>query len=277
MNTEYGTACFDMTVSKSGDLTYGPSKDFTKIPDKCKDKNNTELTHYRFYLADIITGHGLACYEGVEESCKQLNGSNPAAPAPAGGAAGSTIVGDPYTDTTSVACDPRTREVGIADGYVDSKLFKVRLCSLSNLTSTGDADNPGGSFSTPGADGHAIVNSRVSGAWFTLVSDAASAGAHLSATSSFRSMPQQQSLWAQNPDPQSVAPPGTSSHQAGVAIDFANMDVKGGPDCATRARSSDPGWQWLFTNAEKYGFKQYSAEAWHWDALPAANRCGFAS
>lgn len=187
----------------------------------------------------------------------------------------SAIVGDPYTDSTGVPCANGTRDLGVHDGYVDGRLFKVRLCSLSNLPSNGQADNPGGQFSTPGADGHAIVNSRVSGAWFALVNEAKSAGVSLSANSSFRSMPHQQSLWNNNPDSSLVARPGHSSHQAGVAIDFAGMSVTGGSTCATRARApSSPGWVWLNANAHKYGFKQYSKEAWHWDALPVANRCG---
>ncbi len=33
-------------------------------------------------------------------------------------------------------------------------------------------------------------------------------------------------------------------------------------------------WQWMHDNADTFGFKQYSAEAWHWDALTAASRCG---
>jgi D-alanyl-D-alanine carboxypeptidase len=73
-----------------------------------------------------------------------------------------------------------------------------------------------------------------------------------------------------------VAEPGHSSHQAGAALDFANMDGEGSSSsCSGRARrTSDKTWMWLRDNAEKYGFKQYSGEAWHWDPLPAANRCG---
>ncbi len=204
-------------------------------------------------------------------------GSNSGAASGGGGSTGGAIIGDPYTDSTSVPCDSRTKDLGIADGYVKMKLFKVRLCSLPNLRSFGPADNPGNDFTTPGADGHAIVNSRVSGAWFSLVEAAKSDGVTLSAGSSFRSMRHQESIFAGNPNPKFVARPGGSSHQAGVAIDFSNMQVKGGGTCASRATSGNPGWKWLYANAEKYGFKQYSAEAWHWDALPEANRCDSSS
>lgn len=72
MNIEYGQECFFMTVTRNGDLEYGESGNFHDIPAKCKDTNNIELLHYRFYLADLITGHTLNCYEGDQESCIQI-------------------------------------------------------------------------------------------------------------------------------------------------------------------------------------------------------------
>lgn len=187
---------------------------------------------------------------------------------------GGMIIGDPYTDTTNVPCAPGTRDIGFQDAYVDGQMFRSRMCSLSNLPSSGQADNAGRSYSTPGADGHAIVNSRVSGAWYQLIEDAKKAGVNLSALSSFRSMPHQQYLWNENPDTSRVARPGYSSHQAGVAIDFNNMSgYKPGATCSNRASNAGAGYQWLRENAHKYGFKQYAAEAWHWDALPINNRC----
>ena len=280
MNLEYGNECFGMVVTRTGDLEYGESGDFTKIPDRCKDTTNAELTHYRFYLGQLINGLTLDCYEGNEDSCRQIGMGDQVGTAPPTGTAGNAIVGDPYTESTTIACDPRTQEVGndaadgYNDGYTDGRLFKIRLCSIPNIPSSGQADSPGSPFSTPGANGHVIVNSRVSGAWFTLAADAAAAGVNLSAGSSFRSMAHQQDLFRRNPNPDLVARPGYSSHQAGVAIDFSGMQSKGGKTCATRARHSGAAWNWLYNNAEKYGFKQYSVEAWHWDALPVANRCG---
>lgn len=278
MNLEYGTVCFGISVTRTGDLEYGESGDFNLIPDKCKDEGNVELTRYRFYLAQLENGLALDCYEGEgdaesEKSCRQLGMGDQVGTAPPTGTAGNAIVGDPYTDSTSVACDPRTVDTGtIADGYTDGRMFKVRLCSIPNIPSSGQADSPGSRFSTPGGQGSVIVNSRVSGAWFTLAADAATAGVLLRAGSSFRSMEHQQSLFTG--DTSLVARPGYSSHQAGVAIDFSGMSAKGGGSCATRATHSSAGYQWLRANAEKYGFKQYSVEAWHWDALPVANRCG---
>lgn len=283
MNKDYGNECFGMTISREGNLQNEKSIDFTKLPDKCKDTSNAELARYRFYLADMASMHALVCYEGADEdSCRQVGFG---AQASAAGATNgdSKIVGDPYTDSSSVPCDPRTKDLGLADGYEKGNKFTVRLCSVSNFPSSGQADKPGSAFSTPGADGHAVVNSRVSGAWFTLVQDASTAGRNLRARSSFRSMEHQRSLCNANANcrgggSEMVAQPGYSSHQAGVAIDFEGISGGGNSgSCSGRARDADnPDWVWLRDNAENYGFKQYSAEAWHWDALPSANRCGAA-
>lgn len=198
----------------------------------------------------------------------------PASPSSSGGCGsgggGGQINGDPYTDSSNIPCAAGTTEVRKDDGYVNGNKFPVTLCSLPNLPSTGSADN-----------GFAIVNSRVSGAWFSLVNDAKAAGINLSAGSSFRTMASQASLWNGNPNPAEVAQPGFSSHQAGVAIDFTPemSSPIAGQDCAGgRARlPGNKAWEWMYNNAEKYGFKQYSAEAWHWDALVASNRCGAGS
>lgn len=191
---------------------------------------------------------------------------------------GSGVVGDPYTESESVACAPGTNDLGVHDGYASGKLVKHRLCALTNLTSGSSESTPGSQYYIDGASGRAIVNSRMSGAWFALINEAKSAGINLSASSSFRTNAHQTDLCnadsgCRNGDTTFVASPGGSSHQAGTAIDFANMGGKGGKTCASRATNSGAGYKWLVANAGKYGLKQYSAEAWHWDALPAANRC----
>jgi LAS superfamily LD-carboxypeptidase LdcB len=72
----------------------------------------------------------------------------------------------------------------------------------------------------------------------------------------------------------SVAQPGTSNHQMGLAIDFAMPHVKGGQSCATRGTvPNNAAWNWLRSNAAKWGFRQYSGESWHWDVITTANRC----
>jgi LAS superfamily LD-carboxypeptidase LdcB len=48
----------------------------------------------------------------------------------------------------------------------------------------------------------------------------------------------------------SVARPGTSRHEHGLAIDFSNL--------------SNAGFNWLRQNAARYGFYNLPSERWHW-------------
>jgi len=74
------------------------------------------------------------------------------------------------------------------------------------------------------------------------------AGLYLLVTSGFRSDAEQALLWAANPDPKWVAPPGTSLHRLGTELDL-------GPPAA---------YAWLAANAGRFGFIQrYKWEAWH--------------
>ena len=242
-----------------------------------KDEMLSLAKKYRNYLyansiADLMVE--LSSTEKTDSIYQNPNGEaseNATATSTAGGA----IVGDPYAETVSVACAAGTKDLGIQDAYLKGVKTESRMCSVSNIPSIGQADRPGSKYSTPGADGHVVVNSRVSGAWYKLAEDAKAAGINLKAMSSFRTMAHQQALWGPIQNPQLVARPGTSPHQAGVAIDFQDMDVsRKGATCLNRATSSNPAYQWLRANSINYGFKQYATEAWHWDALPSANRCG---
>jgi D-alanyl-D-alanine carboxypeptidase/Putative Flp pilus-assembly TadE/G-like len=74
------------------------------------------------------------------------------------------------------------------------------------------------------------------------------AGLYLSITSAYRSDAEQAVLWAANPDPKWVAPPGTSLHRYGTELDL-------GPPAA---------YAWLAANSESFGFiKRYAWEPWH--------------
>jgi hypothetical protein len=74
------------------------------------------------------------------------------------------------------------------------------------------------------------------------------AGLYLSITSAYRSDAEQAVLWAANPDPKWVAPPGTSLHRYGTELDL-------GPPSA---------YGWLAANSERFGFiRRYSWEPWH--------------
>jgi Transglycosylase SLT domain/D-alanyl-D-alanine carboxypeptidase len=74
------------------------------------------------------------------------------------------------------------------------------------------------------------------------------AGLYLLITSGYRSDAEQAKLFAANPDPKWVAPPGTSLHRYGTELDL-------GPPVA---------YAWLAANSERFGFiRRYSWEPWH--------------
>ena len=270
-NKKYSEKCFGITFDDNEKFTVGTPVNMMKYPEECR-RTDDAFIRYRLYVGDLMTHLTSACYEGDETVCNELGfGSGTSAST----GTSSSIIGDPYTDSTGVPCAEGTKDLDIHDGYVDGKLIKLRMCALPNITSTGQSGIPGG-------ESLVNVNSRVAGAWLALVNDAKAAGISLAATSSFRSMSNQQGLCQKdarcsNGDYTMTAKPGYSSHQAGVAIDFGSgmSGITGGSTCSTRAKApNSPAWVWLRDNAEHYGFKQYSAEAWHWDALPSGNRCG---
>ncbi len=77
----------------------------------------------------------------------------------------------------------------------------------------------------------------------------------------WRSSQQQQELWdAHNCDVRCTvptAPPGSSMHEKGLAIDFTS----GGQTIQSR---SSPAFQWLSANASSYGLYNLPSEPWHW-------------
>ncbi|MGQ0831301.1 MAG: D-alanyl-D-alanine carboxypeptidase family protein [Microthrixaceae bacterium] len=77
----------------------------------------------------------------------------------------------------------------------------------------------------------------------------------------WRSSEQQQQLWDEhNCDTGCTvptAPPGTSMHERGLAIDFTSNGQ------AIQSRST-PAFRWLDDNAGRYGFKNLPSEPWHW-------------
>ncbi len=77
----------------------------------------------------------------------------------------------------------------------------------------------------------------------------------------WRSSAQQQQLWdAHNCDVRCTvptAPPGSSMHERGLAIDFTTHGQ------TIQSRSS-PAFQWMSANASSYGLYNLPSEPWHW-------------
>jgi hypothetical protein len=100
------------------------------------------------------------------------------------------------------------------------------------------------------------------GAAFDRMAAAASgAGIALIVNSGFRSDAEQAALFAANPDPTWVAPPGRSLHRCATELDL-------GPETA---------YGWLAANASRFGFVQrYSWEAWHYGFVAGPEPCSVA-
>jgi hypothetical protein len=89
----------------------------------------------------------------------------------------------------------------------------------------------------------------VAQAYDRLAAAAAADGVALYVASGFRSDAEQAVIFARNPDPKWVAPPGTSLHRLGTELDL-------GPESA---------YGWLAANASRFHFVQrYSWEPWHY-------------
>jgi peptidoglycan hydrolase-like protein with peptidoglycan-binding domain len=116
-------------------------------------------------------------------------------------------------------------------------------------------------------------------AWRAMVSAARVAGISeplLLPTSGYRSPEYQQQLWdealARYGSPEAarkwVAPPGSSAHQSGRAMDL----YLGGKNDSRNVNSlrTLAAYKWLVANAQRFGFYPYGAEPWHWEYNPPA-------
>ncbi|MFK4149307.1 FG-GAP-like repeat-containing protein [Streptomyces sp. NPDC004065] len=65
-----------------------------------------------------------------------------------------------------------------------------------------------------------------------------------------------------------VAPPGSSAHQSGRAIDL-DMGSATVKENAAKQRETEA-YKWMVENAESYGFYPYDKEPWHWEYNPPA-------
>jgi hypothetical protein len=258
------TACFGDTISYDGtmwNVDYGSAPVDTNsdsyTSSNCTD-NSESWMRIRFWLIDTQTIEGFDCGTSnsstADQSCSDIGGfassGSSSTPSPTTATAGATIdMAHLYDDSTGVACAANTNDIGVYDGYHDNNKISVRLCAIPGTHSTGSESN--GGYGITGANGEAIVNSRVSGDILAMVQAAAAAGIKpAEADSSFRTMAHQQCLAsgacaASGP----AAAPGTSNHQMGLAVDWS-------PSMYT----------WLANgNGDKFGLKALvPGEPWHW-------------
>lgn len=114
----------------------------------------------------------------------------------------------------------------------------------------------GGGYSGPLAyRGGKPMRPDVAMAFDRMAAAARADGVSLIVVSGFRSDAEQAALFAANPDPRWVAPPGKSLHRLGTELDL-------GPNAA---------YGWLASNAGRFGFTQrYSWEPWHYGFVRGA-------
>jgi hypothetical protein len=95
-------------------------------------------------------------------------------------------------------------------------------------------------------------------------------------TSGYRSYSEQVKLWedakkrygSEAEARKWVAPPGGSPHHSGRALDLY-LGTSNDSSNVTRLRTM-PAYQWLTTNAVRFGFYPYDREPWHWEYNPPA-------
>jgi hypothetical protein len=128
-----------------------------------------------------------------------------------------------------------------------------------------------------GVAGPIPLHPLAAAAWKALVAGARGDGIQhplLLPTSGFRDPELQRRLWVQartrygsaREARKWVAPPGSSAHQSGRAIDFYLGDKNSSANVARLRRL--PAYQWLVQNAVCFGFYPYEAEPWHWEYNP---------
>jgi soluble lytic murein transglycosylase-like protein len=147
-----------------------------------------------------------------------------------------------------------TVEARVEDGSAKRRV-DVQASATAELALRGSGPGmpemaSGGGYSGPLAyRGGKPMRPDVAIAFDRLAAAARADGVALIVVSGFRSDAEQAALFAANPDPKWVAPPGKSLHRLGTELDL-------GPNSA---------YGWLAANAPRFGFVQrYSWEPWHW-------------
>ncbi len=156
-------------------------------------------------------------------------------------------------DSTGVACATGTIDLGIDDNaYLNGKRISARICEVPTIDCSSSY-----SFSS---NGHVVVNSRVSGAYYALGQRYMDqhGGKKLRATESYRSNARQTYFYNcyinKNCNNGNLASkPGYSNHQLGLAIDFDDI---GGWNTSLS--------NWFYANTGDFGLvRDVSSEYWH--------------
>lgn len=242
-------ACFGSTISKAADGKWdaipgtriNPNSE-AYINAHCDDLSDPNWKRTIIFTTDIADMKTVDCYEGNDQSCKDITGESSIN----GGSATSSPTGpvaDAFAPSDTMTCSVGT-DGGVQDGYHNGNLIKIRICIVQGIQ----------------------VNARIASNVDSLLNDAKSQGVPMSG-GGFRTMAGQIDARKRNNCPDinlspasSCSPPtalpGYSNHQMGLAIDFTQ---NGGI-----ISSSSSGFSWLKANASKYGLQNLPSEPWHW-------------
>ncbi len=182
------------------------------------------------------------------------------------GVEASKPIGPIHEDSSDVPCDPRTKDLGIRDdAYYNNQRYSIRLCSIPNIKMTGTQGDDGD-------DGYVHVNSRVSGAFYSLSEEHNKrCGNYLEAVDDYRTNAEQTAFYNAylSGTGNLAAAPGSqfANHQGGLAIDFnTSTYCSSDPSVA----SGPNGWfepDFLANFGLQDGRRFSSPENWHVDAL----------
>ncbi len=156
--------------------------------------------------------------------------------------------------TVRVVARPRVEVAGAATGT----RTRVRATAVAEPAAAALGDPPatgsGGGYSGPLAYRQGRpMRPDVAAAFDRMARAAVAAGLPLTINSAFRSDAEQARLFAANPDPRWVAPPGRSLHRCGTELDLGPPSVHA----------------WLAANAGRFGFEQrYSSGGRRGEAQP---------
>ena len=216
--------------------------DYKSIESSCNSTTDQNWLKIRFFIFDTQNMKAADCYNGDDQMCTEMGfdtatassgTTTTATTAPTTTASATIDLSTLYDSSVNVACAPGTKDLGLQDGYYQGNEVPVRTCAISNMPST----------ASEASNGLTVANSRVSAALYAMAAAAKSDGVNPVTSSGFRSMALQECLaahgcgWSGG----AVAPPGTSNHQLGLAIDVEDPTF----------------YSWMRSNSEKFGYKWY--------------------
>lgn len=173
-----------------------------------------------------------------------------------------------FPDADSFA--PVRAEAVIVAGLRESGDHRVEAAAVAEAAAPHGAAEAGGAIGMASGGGYGGIlayrdgegmRPDVAAAYDQMAAAAHADGVVLVVVSGFRSDAEQAELFAANPDPTWVAPPGRSLHRCATELDL-------GPSSA---------YGWLAANASRFGFvMRYPWEAWHYGFVAGPAPCSAA-